>query len=296
MARRIVVSLITAEQEFQLFQADDARKTAARLGLEVEVLFAENNAVLQIQQLFRFVHLPEPERPAAIVVETITGEGLERVARNATASGIGWLLLNRHVAYLEPLRRERPQLPVAMVGTDQEEMGRIQARQFRALLPKGGNILYVQGPPDTSVARERLRGAEGGIAGAPIHMRVLNGDWTEESGEKALSSWLRLKTSEGFQVDIVGCQNDSMAIGARRAVGQARPAWAAAVRYTGCDGLPNGGRRLVDEGVLAATVVSPSNTGPALERIAAWLRSGELPPRDVLLEPHSHPAEAFIRP
>jgi ribose transport system substrate-binding protein len=259
------------------------------------VLFADGNAVLQIQQLFRFVRLLEAERPAAIVVETVTGEGLERVARNAVGVGIGWVLLNRQVPYLDALRRERDDVVVSMVSTDQEEVGRIQGRQFRSLLPRGGSLLYVQGPPDTSVAQQRLRGAEDATRGASIGFRVVSGDWTEAGGEKAVASWLRLKTSEAFQVDLVGSQNDAMAVGARRAIAGLRPDWTG-VRFTGCDGLPQGGRRLVDQGLLAATVVTPSNTGPALERLAAWLRSGQLPPRDILLEPHSYPSEALIRP
>ncbi len=295
MTSRVVVSLITEQQEFQRLQAQDARDTAARLGLQAEVLFADSNAVLQIQQLFRFVHLPEAERPAAIVVETVTGEGLERVARNAVGVGIGWVLLNRQVPYLDALRRERDDVVVSMVSTDQEEVGRIQGRQFRSLLPRGGSLLYVQGPPDTSVAQQRLRGAEDATRGAGIVFKVVSGDWTEAGGEKAVASWLKLKTSEAFQVDLVGSQNDAMAVGARRAVAALRPDWTG-VRFTGCDGLPEGGRRLVDQGLLAATVVTPSNTGPALERLAAWLRSGQLPPRDILLEPHSYPSEALVRP
>jgi hypothetical protein len=53
---------------------------------------------------------------------------------------------------------------------------------------------------------------------------------------------------------------------------------------------------MVAEGALAATVVSPSNTGPALEIVARWLRGKELPPREVRLSPRSHPPEAQIRP
>ena len=78
-----------------------ARGGRARGARPSRWLFADNNAVQQIHQLFRHVHAPEGERPAAIVVETVTGEGLERVARNAVAAGIGWVLLNRQV----PLRR-----------------------------------------------------------------------------------------------------------------------------------------------------------------------------------------------
>jgi ribose transport system substrate-binding protein len=294
MSRMIVVSLITKDQEFQALQAKDASLTAARLGLELEVLFAENNAVLQIQQLFRFVHAPEAERPAAIVVETVTGEGLERVARNAIRAGVAWVLVNRKVAYLDALRQERADLATFMISGDQEEIGRIQARQFRALLPKGGSLLYVQGPPDTSVAQDRLRGAQQGLEGSSIQMKIVSGDWTEGSAERAVTSFLKLKSSEGFRVEVVGAQNDSMALGARSALRALRGS-VAGVRFTGCDGLPEGGRRLVDTGVLAGTIVAPSNTGPALERLAAWLRTGQVPPRDVLLEPHSYPDEATIR-
>ena len=49
-------------------------------------------------------------------------------------------------------------------------------------------------------------------------------------------------------------------------------------------------------GQLAATVVTPSNTGPALELIARWLETREAPPREILLPPRSHPPEPQIRP
>ena len=88
MKRKIVVSLLTSEQEFQQMQAADARATAARLGLDVEVIFAENNAIQQIHQLYRHVHAPEAERPSAIVIEVVSRDGMERLARNALKAGI----------------------------------------------------------------------------------------------------------------------------------------------------------------------------------------------------------------
>ncbi len=287
--RRVVVSLITGDQEFQVLQAQDATQTAARLGLEAEVLFADNDPRVQREQLSRA--LGASERPVAIVTETVAGEGIAQVASAAVDAGIAWVLVNRTVAYVDSLRRRRPELAVFMVSTDQVEIGRIQARQFRALLPLGGSILYVQGPPDTSAARDRLAGAREGLRGSRIEITVANGDWTEASGEQAVLAWI--EASRGAAVDLVGAQNDSMAVGARRAF-LARTG-AAGVRFTGCDGLPQGGRRLVDAGTLAATIVSPTTTGPALERVEEWLRTGTVPPRDVLIEPHSYPQEPLIR-
>jgi len=68
------------------------------------------------------------------------------------------------------------------------------------------------------------------------------------------------------------------------------------VPFLGCDGLPEGGQKMVADGLLAATIVTPSNTGPALEIIARWLQTKHTPAREVLLAPRSHPAEDRIRP
>jgi len=294
LSKKVLVSLLSEEQEFQVMQAEDARETGQRLGLDVEVVFAENHAVLQIQQCFQGIHAPEGERPVAIVVEPSVGEAFERVARNALRSGIGWLLVNLRPGYVDELRAAHPKLPVAMIGGDQVEVGRIQGRQCRALLPDGGRVLSIQGPVDSTVTHQRAEGLQE-VLGGGFELRVLNGDWSAASGDKAVMSWLRLKSAEAFQPDLVAAQNDLMAMGVRKAFTTNRPDWAN-IPYLGCDGLPGGGRKQVDEGTLAATVIAPSNTGPALELVARWLESGAVPPREVVLKPESYPPESELQP
>jgi ribose transport system substrate-binding protein len=290
---RIVASFLSRDQEFQVMQAADARVAATRAGFDLEVIYADQNAVQQIHQLFKFIHAPAGERPLAIVVETVVGEGLERVARNAVRAGISWVLLNRRVTYLDALRKEYPQLAIAAVSGDQLAMGRIQGRQFRALLPRGGTVLYIQGPPDTSAAQERLLGARETIDGGGIQLRALESDWTEAGAEKVVSNALRLKSAETLKPDLVGAQNDAMAAGARKALLAARPDWAR-VPFTGCDGLPDGGQRLVNMKQLAATIVTPSNAGPAIDLLARWSKTKDQPPPLVILTPVSYPPEADL--
>jgi len=294
LSNKVLVSLLSEAQDFQVMQAEDARETGRRLGLDVEVVFAENHAVVQIQQCFQGIHAPEGERPVAIVVEPAIGEAFERVARNALRSGIGWFLVNLRASYIDQLRAAHPELPVAMIGGDQVEVGRIQGRQCRALLPDGGRVLSVRGPADSSVTHQRSQGCQEEL-GEAFEVRVLNGDWSEASGDKAVMSWLRLKSAEAFQPDIVLGQNDLMAMGVRKALTTNRPDWAN-IPYLGCDGLLNGGRKHVDERAFAATVVLSSNTGPAIELVARWLRSGEVPPREVVLSPESYPPESELQP
>jgi ABC-type sugar transport system substrate-binding protein len=287
---KILLSLLSRDQEFQMMQATDGQLAATKAGFEAEVLYADQNAIQQIHQLFHAVHAPAEQRPLAIVVETVVGEGLERVARNAARAGIGWVLLARRVGYLEALRREHPYLPISSVTGNQPEIGRIQGRQFRTLLPRGGVALYLQGPADTSVARERLEGASEAMEGAGIELRILEANWTEESAEKVVTNMLRLKSAESFRPDLVGAQNDAMAVGARRALLSLRPDWAR-LPFTGCDGLPEGGQRLVNVRELAATIVTPSNAGPAIDLVARWYKTKEQPPPQIISNPVSYPRE-----
>ena len=286
---RLVVSLTSQDQEYQALQGQDAREAGRRLGVEVEVLFAEDNAVRQIQQLFQQVHAPESERPAALLVHTRVPDGLERVARNAARAGLGWFLLNRTAPYLERLRGEHPGLAIGAVTTDHAEIGHIHARQLAGLCPDRSQVLYVQGPADAPSARLRLQGLEEALLGRGFELKVVNAEWTVASAEKAVAAWLRLRTSDLFQPSAVVCQNDLMARGARTALEKSRPEWAG-LPFLGCDGLPGSGRRDVDEGRLAGTVVIPSCAGPAVELAVKWSRGRAVPPLDTVLPPSAYPA------
>lgn len=285
-----MLGLVDEGQEFQRLQAEDARSAAAQGGLDIEVLYAENNAVVQIQQLYQVVHVPADRRPSAVIVHTVAGEGLERLARTAVRLGIGWILLNRRVAYLDELRRQQPTLPIGMIGSDNLEIGRIQGRQFQALVRDGGLVLYIRGPADTSAARERLAGVEE-VCGRRIDLEILDGQWTEASGEEAISQWLHLKQFQTSPPRVIGCQNDAMAVGARRGLQAAAARYPSLARIpiTGVDGLPNGGRNQVDQGTLAATVITPSNTGLAIRLLIQTLQGRAGFPREQLFPPSSYP-------
>lgn len=246
-----------------------------------------NNSRLQTEQLFRFIHAQEPARPAAIIVQTVAGDGLPKVARDAAKAGIGWVLLNRDADYTNELREEHRHLPIGVVTTDQIAIGQIQGRQFRALLPQGGNALYVQGPSDTSATTGRLQGLQEIIANGGITLTLLNGEWTEASGESVVRSWLRLSTSRENPLKLVGAQNDAMAIGARKAIAALHPDWLS-LPFTGCDGLPSGGIRMVKERQLAATVIVPPTAGAAVDLVAAHIRTGTSAGR-IVLAPRPYP-------
>jgi ABC-type sugar transport system substrate-binding protein len=290
MAPRLFVALVDEQQEYNQMQAAAAREAAARAGIVLDVAFAENNVHVQIHQLFERIHAPEGERPAAVILQSVTGEGLGRVGHSAVRAGIGWVLLNRRVEYVAELRREAPKLPVAIVSPDQVECGRIQGRQARALAPRGGLLLCVRGPADVSSAEDRLRGAQELLGDSGHDWKVLSGEWTEASAFRVVAGWLRLKTSAARKPALIVGQNDAMAVGARRAVVEHDPSWRD-VPAIGCDGLPQQGQRLVAAGELAATVVMPASAGHAIDLVARWLCDGTAPPPEVVLAPRSFPED-----
>lgn len=289
----VVVSLLTARQEFQRQQEQDARAAAARVGLEVEVTYAENDPAAQIRQLEAFIARPPASRPAAFVIETVAAVGFEKVARAALAAGIGWVAVTARARYVEVLRREFPGALASAVAPDDGEIGRIQGRHFLALLPQGGAVLYVEGPSMSAATILRRRMAEQELKGSRVRIEhVVAGDWTAAGAEWAVSSWLGLDESREARFDLVGAQNDEMAVGARAALATERPDWSGPV--TGCDGLVNFGQRWVREGKLAATVVKPTTAGSGVELVAKALH-GEQVPEQIVVPPASFPSLEELR-
>jgi ribose transport system substrate-binding protein len=294
---RILVSLTTNDNDYQTEQAASAEQTGRKLGVDVQIIYADNDAITQSTQILKAVQASEEDRPDAIVFEPVGGTALPQVAKAAVNAGIGWVVLNRDANYVAELRALN-KAPVFVVTVDHVEIGRIQAKQCAALVPTGGTILYIQGPSENLAAKDRTRGMLE-TKPANLHFISLKGQWTEESAQKAVRSWLKLTTSQKTSVDIVAAQDDSMAIGARKAFQELiseveRERWLA-LPFIGCDGLPKTGQAWVRSGLLRATIFSPPNTGQAIEMMVDALQNGKAQPERALTKPVSMPALDVLR-
>jgi ribose transport system substrate-binding protein len=287
----VVIALLTQDNDYQVEQAASAEDTARKLGVGVQVIYADNDSILQSQQILEFVQGEAQLRPDGIILEPVGGTGLPQVARAAVQAGIAWVILNREVGYVGELRQSSS-APVFTVATDNQEVGRIQGRQFAALLPSGGSVLYIQGPSYTETSKLRLAGMLE-TKPANVQVKIIKAQWTEASAFKAITSWLQLSTSQHAQIDLVAAQNDAMAAGARKAFQQlnsadARDHWSR-LRFLGVDGVPKTGQAWVKERLLTATIITPPLAGTALEMILSAMRSGKFPPEVTLIEPTSYP-------
>ena len=289
---RFLVSLTTKDNDYQIEQAQSAEETARKFGVELQVIYADNDAITQSTQLLKAIQAEESHRPNAIIFEPVGGTALPQVARAAASAGIGWAVLNRDANYVPELRKSSS-APVFVVTSDHLEIGRIQGRQIAALLPHGGAILYIQGPGENSAAKDRTTGMQEAKP-SNVHATLLRAQWTEESSQKAVRSWLKLTTSRKAAIDLIAAQDDSMAIGARKAFEELseeaeKERWLK-LPFLGCDGLPKTGQAWVKSGLLRATIFVPPNTGQAIEMFVDALQRGKQPPERALTVPVSVPS------
>lgn len=295
---RVLLSLITDDNDYQVEQAVAAQEASHRLGIDISIIYAGNDGVNQSQQLLKVIQGNKESRPDGIIVEPAGTTALPHVARAAVSAGIAWGVLNREVDYLKELRTAF-RVPAFAVTSDHLEIGRIQSQQIRALLPNGGVVLYIQGPSSMSAASLRTKGT---LESKPANIRLITRscpDWTLSSGHKAVSTWLSLSTSHSEPVSLIAAQNDAFAVGARKALSELpegeRDRWIR-IPYLGVDGLPRTGIAWVRDRLLKATVVVPPNTVPALEILNDALRKHVPAPENTPVPPSSYPPLSSLRP
>ena len=280
--------------EYQQLIKRDCLEAAARHGVAVEVFSVDGDAVQQAKQIDSCLSRAPETRPNVLLVYPVRESALLASAHHAARLGVGFVLLGRWSGYLGDLRREYPTLPIFSVAADQVEIGRIQGRQLRAMLPRGGELICIRGPLGISSATRRFEGLRQALASTSFNLFSVNSDWTEAGGESAMKEWLQIFGTRALPAFGVAAQNDAMAMGARRALiewAQVRSGFSTArVPIVGCDGTPTFGQRLTRQKEISATVIMPPTAGKAVEDIAAMVVSGRpRPEAEVTLGPSSFP-------
>jgi ABC-type sugar transport system substrate-binding protein len=288
------------ENPYQLLQAENAAASADRLALTLDVDFADGDFGLQIRQIVQATR-QEVERPDVVMVMPVQETALKSLSEETVRGGCGWIYLNRTAGNVGTLRQLDRKVPTGYVAPDQREIGRVHARILRSLFAgRSAHVVYLQGRATTSSAQERRAGFVEGIqsTGPRIEITgVLDGNWTARDADAAMTRWLQLAIPAKIHIDAVVCQSDFMASGVQAALTAAverfnDPALGT-LPVIGCDGMTSVGKRLVDQGRLAATVVVPSTADKALAAVIGH-RNGTIMPEEILLVPRAYPDESVL--
>ncbi len=64
---RFLVSLTTDDNDYQVEQAKSAEQMARQLGLDIQTVYADNDAITQSTQILKAIQADESQRPDAVV-------------------------------------------------------------------------------------------------------------------------------------------------------------------------------------------------------------------------------------
>lgn len=293
---RFVVSLPN-DNAYQHEQGLVAAATGKRLGLDLQIIHAGDDSIMQSQQLLEIIQSGSEPRPTAFLVEPVTATGLPRVAEAAVTQGIAWVISNSEVDYVHRLRKS-PAVPVFTVTQGQFEIGRLQGKQLAALLPQGGSVLFIAGPSTSSVAAQRFQGMESARP-ENVQMTALRSKWSEDSAYQSVAAWLKLATSRAEKFGLVAGQTHELALGAAKALlntgdPDQRKKWQE-MPFIGI-GVASQVKPLVDSHALAAAVVTSVTMELAIAMLVRAIETQIQPPERTIVEVASFPELEKLAP
>jgi len=292
------VYINSPEHAFEKALAAEAQTVAeesARMGFPINVVmrYARGDAKAQWQQIQDDREAtPYPDLVVVIPVNQDAVYDILFEIVNARESAT-CVFLHQQLTKMLSSERKDYKTRLFSVSADQVEIGRFQARQFATLLPLAqGDVLYVQGSEDSYGTRHRMRGFIEELKRTPeikLNGYRVFGDWSAESVPPAVDKWLALGGQLKW-INAAGAQSDDMALALKELLVERD----LRIPVIGVDGLALG-RRAVDEGRLAATVIQPLGVGHAM-RVFRDLQTGSISPSslpdsgNIVLPPEPYPS------
>ncbi|TLQ47812.1 ABC transporter permease/substrate-binding protein [Streptomyces marianii] len=241
--QKIGLSLSTLNNPFFVQIRAGAEEEAKKLGVDLTVTDAQNDASQQANQLQNFTS----EGLASIVVNPVDSDAAGPAVRAANRAGIPVVGVDRGVTKAKT---------AALVASDNVEGGELGARALAEKLGGKGTIVILQGQAGTSASRERGAGFAEGLKAYPGIKVVAKqpADFDRTKGLDVMSNLLQAHPG----IDGVFAENDEMALGAIKALGSKA---GTSVQVVGFDGTPDGLRAVGDGTLYASVAQQPRELG-----------------------------------
>ncbi|WP_217545701.1 substrate-binding domain-containing protein [Streptomyces sp. GbtcB6] len=240
---KIGLSLSTLNNPFFVQIRSGAQAEAKKLGVDLTVTDAQNDASQQANQLQNFTS----SGLGAIIVNPVDSDAASNSVKTAGKAGIPVIAVDRGV---------NNATTATLVASDNVAGGELAAKTIAEKLGGQGRIVILQGQAGTSAARERAQGFADGLKAYPGIQVVAQqpADFDRTKGLDVMSNLLQAHPD----VQGVIAANDEMALGAIKALGSKA---GSSVSVVGFDGTPDG-LTAVRNGTLYASVAQqPSQLG-----------------------------------
>lgn len=232
------IALIQQHQTnaFQIAVTEAAEAKAAELGVELNILSADQDAAKQISQIEQCVS----EGYDAILFEPVDPDGLRDAAKAAADAGV--VVINVISACTD---WESAGISAVSYGNN-VKAGETEMQNVADLLGGKGNIAILTGPAGDAGGLQRMEGYENILKNYPEMVQVVapaDCQWDTAQAQATVESWL-----SAYDLDAIVCENDGMAVGAGNAAGAN-----SGIIISGVDGTPDGFEAILD-GRITGTV------------------------------------------
>ncbi|SNX59019.1 monosaccharide ABC transporter substrate-binding protein (CUT2 family) [Streptomyces sp. TLI_55] len=255
-SQKIGLSLSTLNNPFFVQIRAGAQAEAKKLGVDLTVTDAQNDASQQANQLQNFTS----EGLGTIIVNAVDSDAVTPAAKGVNKAGIPLVAVDRAVNNADT---------AALVASDNVAGGKLAAKDLAEKLGGKGKIVVLQGQAGTSASRERGAGFTEGLKAYPGIEVVAKqpADWDRTKGLDVMTNLLQANPD----IDGVFAENDEMALGAIKALGSKA---GKSVQVIGFDGTEDG-LNAVKAGTLYASVAQqPAELGRIAVRNAVKVAEG----------------------
>ncbi|MCX4762292.1 substrate-binding domain-containing protein [Streptomyces sp. NBC_01275] len=240
---KVGLALSTLNNPFFVQIQSGAKAEAKKLGVDLTVTDAQNDASQQANQLQNFTSSGYD----SIIVNPVDSDAASNSVNAADKAKIPVIAVDRGV---------NKATVDALVASDNVAGGELAAKTVAEKLGGTGKIVILQGQAGTSAARERAEGFAKGLKAYP-GIQVLAqqpADFDRTKGLDVMSNLLQAHPD----VQGVIAANDEMALGAIKALGSKA---GKSVQVVGFDGTPDGLTAVKDGTLYASVAQQPSQLG-----------------------------------
>lgn len=277
----IGVCIYKFDDNFMTLYRNELKTFLETGGASVTVMDGKNDQAEQTNQIQNFI----TEGVDVLIVNLVQSSAAQQVTDQCAAADIPVVFINREPEDAEKTRWTDNKIKATYVGADARQSGTYQGEIVLALDNKGdingdGTISYVMvvGDPENVDAKFRTEFSVKALEDAGMKVEKLDeqrGDWDQARGQEIVANAL---TANGDKVEVVFCNNDAMALGAKQAIESAGRKVGEDIYLLGVDALTEALESVV-AGTFTGTVFNDhiGQSHAAAQAVADFAAAKELP-------------------
>ena len=274
-----------ADNFMTLYRTELVRYLTEDLGFKEENIVVQdgkNDQAEQTNQIKNFI----TDQVDVMILNLVQSSSAPQITDLCNDAGIPVVYINRQPDETESDRWAAEGIKATYVGADARQSGTFQGEEILETANGGdingdGKVSYimVQGDPENVDAQYRTEYSIKALTDAGTEVEELllqRGDWDQAKGQQITQDAL---TQFGDQVEVVFCNNDAMALGAKQAIEAAGRVINEDIYLVGVDALTDAVQSIVD-GKFTGTVFNDhfGQAQTAAQMAVKYLKGEEVDP------------------